>query len=78
MSDLTTIFDNLGGVTCVARETGLPLGTVSAWKTRGSIPARHWTALVALAKRRGAKAVTHAALAEAHASPAPETQGSAA
>ncbi len=78
MSDLTTIFDNLGGVTCVARETGLPIGTVSAWKTRGSIPARHWTALVALAKRRGAKLVTHAALAEAHASAAPHPQEGAA
>ena len=73
MSDLATIIQTLGGVTRISRELGVPLGTVSAWKTRGSIPVRNWPALVALAGKVGASGVTHVALVAAH-QPAPQTQ----
>lgn len=52
------LFEALGGVTAISTELALPLGTVSAWKTRGSIPANHWEALVTLAARRAVAGVT--------------------
>lgn len=73
MSDLATIIQNLGGVTKVSRELGVPLGTVSAWKTRGSIPVKNWPALVDLAGKIGAANVTHLTLVAAH-QPAPAAE----
>ncbi len=39
MNQISSLFRQAGGVALVARQIGAPLGTVSAWVTRGRIPA---------------------------------------
>lgn len=39
MTRISSLFRQAGGIVHVARQIGLPLGTVSAWVTRNKIPA---------------------------------------
>ncbi|WP_394072624.1 carph-isopro domain-containing protein [Roseixanthobacter glucoisosaccharinicivorans] len=66
MKSVAEILDGLGGVTSVSDGLGLPLGTVSAWKTRASIPSRHWDGLVRLARSRRLRGVTFRLLGRLH------------
>lgn len=50
---LTTIINDLGGITAVAAATGAAQSTVSCWIRRRSIPVRHWPALLRIAGERG-------------------------
>lgn len=56
--DVSAISDALGGVTAAARLFGVPLGTMSAWKTRGAIPPEHWPRLLDLAAQHGIRGLT--------------------
>lgn len=58
MQTIPQIIDALGGPTEVARLTGQPVPTVSAWKHRNKIPARHWPSLVSIAREKGVKGIT--------------------
>lgn len=51
MTLVERIFEALGGVTAIARETGNPVQTVHSWKAEGNIP--HWrrAAVIEAAKR---------------------------
>ena len=64
MESVSSIFAALGGVTAVAAMLGAPLGTISAWKTRDSIPSEYWDALVAAAQKRGLVEITFELLAK--------------
>lgn len=57
------IIKDLGGPTAVAISLGAPLGTVSAWKSRQSIPPQYWPSLVSLAAKTGKEQITFEALA---------------
>lgn len=46
MTTFPKLIEDLGGYAVVAEILGLPKGTVSAMKTRGRIPSRHWQALI--------------------------------
>lgn len=63
MKDVATVLDALGGVTAASISLKLPLGTVSAWKTRNSIPFEYWDRIVTVARRRGEDGITFDALA---------------
>lgn len=63
MKSVSDVIDALGGVTAASTALKLPLGTVSAWKTRNSIPFEYWDRIVAIAKRRGEGDLTFEALA---------------
>jgi hypothetical protein len=63
MKDVATVLKALGGVTAASIALRLPLGTVSAWKTRNSIPIDYWDRIIAVAKRRGNGEVSLDALA---------------
>jgi hypothetical protein len=54
-SDVPAFLDSLGGVGKIAEATGIPLGTVSAWKTRKRIPfdIDNWQKVIDLAKAKG-------------------------
>ncbi len=81
MDSVADIFDRLGGVTAVAAMLDSPLGTVSAWKSRDSIPAEHWSKLIGAAVARGVEGVSYEALARiaaARRKPAAEATGAAA
>ena len=58
MRSINDVFDGLGGVTAVGVVLKLPLGTVSAWKTRESIPPEYWTKIVSVAERLGVEGLT--------------------
>ncbi|WP_158212142.1 carph-isopro domain-containing protein [Sphingomonas dokdonensis] len=53
MMTVPDIFEQLGGVSAIAAETGIPLTTVHSWKRAGFVP--HWRidVLVALASKLG-------------------------
>ena len=53
MRTASDIIAALGGYRSVATATGKPVGTVSAWLTRGAIPPRMWPNLVAIAAEQG-------------------------
>lgn len=63
MKTFADIIDALGGSIALAEALDQPKGTVSAWKTRNSIPAEHWAEIVKLAGARGLPAITHEVLA---------------
>lgn len=65
--DASSIIAACGGTSAVAKALGAKTNTVLYWRRRGSIPARHWVQLVALAESKGASSVTFAALAETRA-----------
>lgn len=62
MISIDQIFTRLGGVGTVATLLDAPLGTVSAWKTRNSIPAEYWPSLIKVAGKLGIEGVTADAL----------------
>lgn len=70
MLTVPQIIDELGGAATLAAKLGLPLGTVSAWKTRASIPSERWVAIVSQAASAGKEGITLEALAELAARPA--------
>jgi len=51
MKTVGELIDALGGHRKLAAALGVPSGTVSAWKSRGAIPARAWPGLVARARK---------------------------
>jgi hypothetical protein len=58
MQTIPQIIEQLGGPSRLAREMGLPVATVSAWKHRSRIPARHWPDLVSLARHKRLKGIS--------------------
>lgn len=58
MQTIPQIIDAFGGPSALAHEMGYPVATVSAWKHRGKIPARHWPDLVALARDKRIKGLS--------------------
>jgi hypothetical protein len=67
MQTVSLILDELGGVTFVANETGIPLTTVHSWKRAGFVPRWRIPTLVNLANRLG-KPITEACFPERRAS----------
>ncbi|MDH4746652.1 helix-turn-helix domain-containing protein [Sphingomonas sp. CBMAI 2297] len=53
MATVPDIIQQLGGVTAIANETGIPLTTVHSWKRARFVPAWRVPALVELAARKG-------------------------
>jgi hypothetical protein len=53
MVTVPNILEELGGVTVVANETGIPLTTVHSWKRVGFVPQWRVPTLVSLAERLG-------------------------
>lgn len=50
MKTVSDVIDTLGGPSALARTMGEEVSTVSAWKHRGRIPARHWPLLIEVAR----------------------------
>jgi|tagenome__1003787_1003787.scaffolds.fasta_scaffold20551961_2 antitoxin CcdA len=69
MKRVAELIDALGGHRRLAEALRVPAGTVSAWKSRGVIPARAWTGVVAAARKEQVDGVTLETLAELHAAP---------
>lgn len=67
MRSIPDVINVLGGSAVVAAECNFPYTTVASWKSRGAIPAREWSRLVALARYRKIADVTLQNLAELHA-----------
>lgn len=59
MDTVPDIFAELGGVTAIANETGIPLTTVHSWKRARFVPRWRVQALVLMAKKLG-KEITEA------------------
>lgn len=59
METVPDILEELGGVTAVSNETGIPLTTVHSWKRSGFVPQWRVPTLVSLAERLG-KPITEA------------------
>lgn len=53
ITSISDLVDHMGGITEFARKGGWPLGTASAWKTRGTIPPAHWHRLIEVARADG-------------------------
>lgn len=64
MQNLNDVIDAFGGYAKLAEAIGCPAGTASAWKTRGSIPVRYWSQIVARAAALGIEGVSFEALAK--------------
>lgn len=67
MRDVRQIIKAVGGVTRLSVALSKPIGTVSAWQTRGSIPSEYWLEICALAPQGGSPSVTLEDLARCHA-----------
>lgn len=63
MQTFSQIIDALGGYAKAADAIGVPAGTVSAWKTRDSIPPAYWHRLVNAATAQGISGVSLETLA---------------
>lgn len=63
MQTFSQIIDALGGYAKAADAIGVPTGTVSAWKTRDSIPPAYWHRLVNAATAMNLAGVSLEALA---------------
>lgn len=59
MDTVSDILRDLGGVTAVSNEIGIPITTVHSWKRTGFVPRWRVPALVSLAERLG-KPITEA------------------
>ena len=53
MDTVSDILRELGGVTAISNETGIPLTTVHSWKRTGFVPRWRVPQLVSLAERLG-------------------------
>ncbi len=58
MQTLSDVIDAFGGYAKLASALDCPPGTTSAWKTRGSIPARYWSKIVEKANELGIEGIT--------------------
>lgn len=66
MRDFAAIIDAFGGYARFAQVVGIEkLGTVSAWKTRNSIPAAYWRRIATAAHNNGIAGATIEDLAAA-------------
>ena len=63
MKTAADVIDALGGYRRLASAIGVPPTTVSAWKSRGSIPAHQWSKLVEQARQVRLNGVTLESLA---------------
>lgn len=76
MDTIDSVLDALGGVTKVSTYLSVwlgepvPVGTVSAWKTRGSVGDRYRPGLVLMARERRVAGVTFESLTLMHANKA--------
>ena len=64
MESHSDVIENLGGYLKLADALGLPKGTVSAMKSRNSIPPEHWPAVASEAQKQGSSKITVEMLAE--------------
>lgn len=64
VGSFTDLIDKLGGYLRLSEALGLPRGTVSAMRTRNSIPPEQWPAVVREAQRQGLVDITVESLAE--------------
>lgn len=58
MKTSAEIVDEMGGSTALGEALGVPVTTVSSWRTRKWIPIKYWPAVIRLAKAQGVKGVT--------------------
>ena len=58
MQSAAEIIKHLGGPTKIAAFLRIPMGTVSSWGSRNSIPAEYWAPLARLAAEHGVKGLT--------------------
>jgi hypothetical protein len=68
METVPEILEELGGVTAISNETGIPLTTVHSWKRTGFVPLWRVPTLVSLAERLG-KPITAASFPQRRGSP---------
>ena len=66
MTSISTIFQNLGGPTKVARFLEVGFSTASEMRRRGSIPVKYWPKLVAACEAEGVDGITYERLVEMH------------
>lgn len=66
MLSVSTLFQNLGGPTKVARILDVGTSTASEMRRRGSIPVKHWPKLVKACASEGVEGVTYERLVEMH------------
>lgn len=66
MQSVSSLFDQLGGPTKVARVLDVGFTTASEMKRRGSIPVKYWPRLVAACHAEGVNDVTYDLLVAMH------------
>lgn len=66
MTSISSIFQNLGGPTKVARILDVGFSTASEMRRRGSIPVKYWPKLVAACEAEGVSGITYERLVELH------------
>ena len=66
MTSVSSIFQNLGGPTKVARILDVGFSTASEMRRRGSIPVKYWPKLVAACEAEGVDGITYERLVEMH------------
>lgn len=72
MSDLSDLFEMLGGPVSIEKETGISANHIRQMKLRSSVPVKYWPAFMELASKLG-KPLTEADLLRLHV-PAPENE----
>lgn len=78
MQSVSSLFEQLGGPTKVARILGVGFTTASEMKRRGSIPVKHWPRLVAACQSEGVDGVNYDSLVAMHTEPCPASSTEAA
>lgn len=66
MQSVTTLFEQLGGPTKVARILGVGFTTASEMKRRKSIPVKYWPKLVAACEAEGFDQISYERLVLMH------------
>lgn len=66
MQSVSSLFEQLGGPTKVARILDVGFTTASEMKRRGSIPVKHWQRLVTACQSEGIEGVTYEQLVAMH------------
>jgi hypothetical protein len=66
MQCVSSLFEQLGGPTKVARILGVKFTTASEMKRRGSIPVKHWPRLVAACQAEGIEGISYDKLVAIH------------
>jgi hypothetical protein len=62
LSSFSALIDALGGPPALAKETGLPVSAVKMWKSRDTVPASRFAAVVTASRAAGLAGVTFEAL----------------